>query len=84
MKTSFYKISNMSCASCSRAVEKTAQKQAGVQEASVNLATEKMSLTFDPQVFSEEDMVLAIEKAGFGVAPVQSIKTVVLPVGGMT
>ena len=41
-------ITGMTCASCVRRVEKSLAKVAGVQEASVNLATEKAKVVYDP------------------------------------
>lgn len=38
------KIEGMTCASCASAVERSTKKLKGVSEASVNLATEKLSI----------------------------------------
>ena len=53
MENKSYDIEGMSCASCSQAVEKAAAKVAGVKEATVNLATEKLTVTVDESLFSE-------------------------------
>ena len=69
-------IEGMTCASCVRRVEKALVKVPGVTEASVNLATEKASVAFDPALVSLADLNLAVEKAGYHVgampAPVES------------
>ncbi|MGL5675764.1 MAG: heavy metal translocating P-type ATPase [Cellulosilyticaceae bacterium] len=62
-----YKITGMTCAACSRAVERTVKKLDSVTEASVNIATEKLVIQFDEQRLTEEALIQAIEKAGYGV-----------------
>ena len=60
-------VTGMTCASCVRRVEKALGKVEGVEEASVNLATEKAKVSFAPEVASPEAMKSSIEKAGYGV-----------------
>src|SRR5438132_188457 len=55
----------MTCASCVRRVEKALGKVEGVQEASVNLATERATVVFDPVVASVDVMRAAVAKAGY-------------------
>jgi len=61
------KIEGMTCASCARAVERTVGKIEGVTEASVNLATEILSLSYDPSIVRVSDIKKAVEKAGYKV-----------------
>ena len=63
-----YDITGMSCASCSAAVERVTRKMEGVQESNVNLATNKMTITYDESKVSPEDIIGRVEKAGFGAA----------------
>jgi Cu+-exporting ATPase len=60
-------VTGMTCASCVRRVEKALGKVEGVEGASVNLATEKARVSFDPEVADPRTMAAAIEKAGYGV-----------------
>src|SRR5688500_204242 len=60
-------IEGMTCASCVRRVEKALTKVEGVSEASVNLATEKAKVVYDPQATTLEAMKKAVERAGYGV-----------------
>lgn len=65
-KTNQLAISGMSCASCVGRVEKALKGVSGVEEASVNLATEKATLTLkDPTVLA--DAIAAVEHIGYGV-----------------
>ena len=42
-----YAIEGMTCASCAQTVEKAVSKVTGIEEASVNLATEKLHVRYD-------------------------------------
>lgn len=44
---------------------KAVKKQSGVQQANVNLATEKLSVTFDEKELSIEDIKKAVDDAGY-------------------
>src|SRR5512133_359133 len=61
-------VTGMTCASCSARVERTLSKMPGVQSASVNLATEKATVSFDPTVVSLADFRRAVEDVGYGIA----------------
>ena len=58
-------IEGMTCAACSRAVDKAINKLEGVKEGSVNLATEKARVIYDPQTTRLSDIRDAIVKAGY-------------------
>src|SRR5699024_6921132 len=75
-------VEDMHCASCVSAVEKSLNNREGVQEASVNLATESASVAFDGQQISEADLKEAIEAAGYSVVD-EEIQTRMLKVEGM-
>ncbi|MBA2332792.1 MAG: cation-translocating P-type ATPase, partial [Actinobacteria bacterium] len=57
-------IEGMTCASCAIRIEKRLNKLEGV-EASVNYATENAAVSFDPARVAPEDLVAAIEAAGY-------------------
>lgn len=78
------KITGMTCASCSARVEKVSSRLPGVAEASVNLATEKLSITFDDSQLSLEKIQSAIQKAGYQAEPEVTVKEVTVPIAGMT
>lgn len=63
--TKTLKIEGMTCASCVKAVERAVTKLNGVSEASVNLATEKLSISFEPSAVRISDIKKAVEKAGY-------------------
>jgi Cu+-exporting ATPase len=60
-------ITGMTCASCAARIEKKLNRLDGV-EATVNYATEKAAVTFDPGVIDADALVAAVEAAGYGAA----------------
>ncbi|HOF94178.1 MAG TPA: heavy metal translocating P-type ATPase [Clostridia bacterium] len=58
-------IEGMTCAACSQRVEKVLSKLEGVKQVSVNLATEKAAVEYDPEVVKLSAIKLSIEKAGY-------------------
>src|SRR5660397_210036 len=60
-------IENMTCASCAARVEKGLTALRGVQEAAVNFATEKASLTYDGITIGLAEIIAAVESLGYGV-----------------
>lgn len=69
LKTETFDIEGMTCATCALTVEKAVGKLAGVEEASVNLATEKLTVTYDGQNLYPSQIVEAVTKAGYQALP---------------
>jgi P-type Cu+ transporter len=57
-------IEGMTCSSCAGRVEKSLNELEGV-EATVNFATERATVEFDPGQVDPEDLVGAVEKVGY-------------------
>ncbi len=64
-------VSGMTCGSCAARVERTLARQPGVDEAAVNLATERARIVYDPDEIALDDLVRAVSKAGYGLAPIE-------------
>lgn len=60
-------ITGMTCAACATRIEKNISKVPGVKKASVNLATEKAAVTYDPSEAKIEDVIEKVKKTGYGV-----------------
>lgn len=60
-----FAVQGMTCASCVQTVEKAVSKLAGVQAAPVNLATEKMTVTFDHDQVTPQKIIAAVKEAGY-------------------
>ncbi|MHC1684661.1 MAG: heavy metal translocating P-type ATPase [Clostridiaceae bacterium] len=65
MTTKTLKIEGMTCAACAKAVERVSKKLPGVEEASVNYATEKLNINFDESKVTLTEIQAAIGKAGY-------------------
>ncbi|MGI8624444.1 MAG: cation transporter, partial [Solirubrobacteraceae bacterium] len=57
-------VQGMTCASCANRIERKLNKLDGVH-ATVNYATEKAAVEFDPAQVAPEDLVGAVEAAGY-------------------
>ena len=67
-----FPVTGMTCASCVNRVEKALKKADGVLDASVNLATERATVTYAPGVANFAALQAAVEAVGYGViAPTQ-------------
>ena len=64
-----FEVTGMTCGSCSARVEKILNRQQGVANAAVNLATERATVAYDAAAVQPEDLVKAVAKAGYGLAP---------------
>ncbi|MGH2427901.1 MAG: heavy metal translocating P-type ATPase [Candidatus Limnocylindria bacterium] len=62
-------VVGMTCASCVNRIERFLRRADGVSDASVNLATERASVRFDPALIDRTGIVAAIEAAGYEVRP---------------
>lgn len=78
------KIGGMTCAACARAVERASSKVEGIIEANLNLAAEKLYVKYDENKTSLEDIIKAIEKAGYTAEEEKQTKEVTIGIGGMT
>jgi Cu+-exporting ATPase len=61
-------ITGMTCANCVGTVERNLKKLDGVQVAAVNLSSERASVEFDPAKLGLTDLIVRVERAGYGVA----------------
>ncbi len=73
-------VQGMMCAACVSHVQHALEGVDGVNEAVVNLATEKATVQYNPQLVSPEKLIAAVQEAGYEV----EVKKQTLLVGGMT
>src|SRR6266849_2640592 len=76
-------LEGMTYASCAMRIEKGLKKIAGVKDASVNLATEQATVTYDPTQTNLEQMVQKVEAVGYKAAPQVASSQEVIQ-GGLT
>ncbi len=60
-------LEGMTCASCATRIERKLNKLEGV-EAAVNYATEEATVDYDPRRIGVDDLIGAVEAAGYGAA----------------
>jgi len=73
-------VTGMTCATCAITIEKGLADTPGVEQASVNFASEKASIEYDPDKVDLAKLKDTISGLGYGTATKKSI----FPVGGMT
>ncbi len=61
-------ITGMTCANCVSTVERNLKKVNGVQNARVNLSSERAAIEYDPNLAEVSDMISRIQRAGYDVA----------------
>ena len=66
-----FAIEGMTCASCSMRIEKGLKKVPGVADAQVNLATERGTVTYDPQQTEIAQLVQKVEAVGYKATPIK-------------
>ena len=78
-----YQVTGMTCSSCASAVKRSLGKLEGVENADVNMATERVNVFLDSDV-SFDVLKDAVEKAGYGLEEIKKAKEVTLMIEGMT
>ncbi len=63
-----FEIAGMNCAACSAAVEKALNKSEGVYQANVNIATEKGSVEYNPEILGRNDFRKIVKNSGYELA----------------
>ncbi|MFQ5466039.1 MAG: copper ion binding protein, partial [Thermodesulfobacteriota bacterium] len=80
LKTVDLPVTGMSCASCAAKIEKGLSGLGGIRRASVNFATERVSITYDPAAVELDGFVETIRDLGYGAG----VERITLPVTGMS
>ena len=61
-------VTGMTCANCATTIERNVRKLPGVNLANVNLASEKLTVAFDPTQLDEHGIIARVERIGYGIA----------------
>ncbi len=76
IKTLTLPVEGMTCASCVARVEKVLKKVDGVGDVNVNLATEKVTLSYDPSLADLSKFTEVVEDAGYKLLPPEDKKEI--------
>ena len=77
-----YKIGGMTCSACANRVERGIKKMEGMKDASVNFTTETLTVSFDENKVTSNEIEKKVEVLGYSVT--KNIKTHTYRVEGMT
>ncbi|WP_058486223.1 heavy metal translocating P-type ATPase [Defluviitalea phaphyphila] len=84
MEKRIFKIEGMTCAACSRAVERSVKKLDGVIKAEVNLASEKLNIEYEGDKVNVDKIIQVVEKVGYKAKEYKKLEEIKLPIEGMT
>jgi copper chaperone CopZ len=62
-------VADMSCEGCVRAIRQSLSRLAGVEQVTIDLATKRVRVKFDPAQVGADAIALRIEQAGFNPQP---------------
>ena len=82
--TKTLQVNGMTCTACANAVERNLNKLDGVENANVNFATEKLTISFDEDIVTKEDIFKRVEKLGYSLQEEDSLREITIPISGMT
>ena len=75
MEVKTFKVYGMTCSACASRIERVTRKLEGVKDASVNFATEKLTVTVEKNKISYEKLKTTIDKAGYKLVEETNLKT---------
>jgi Cu+-exporting ATPase len=84
MTSEMLNIRGMTCAACAQRIEKTVRKLSGINQATVNLASEKLFVEYDNESLDLSAIKAAVTKIGYEVVEKSENARVTIPIGGMT
>lgn len=85
LKTQRMQVGGMDCPSCAMKIENSLQQLKGVAEVSVSVATERLTVSYDPQQVSEAEIQTRVTALGYSIKsePVAAHQTLEMMVSGM-
>jgi len=79
MNTVRLPVTGMSCVNCARHIERKVGALAGVHACAVDLAGDQLTVSFDPALCSEPELIAQVRRIGYGIA----MGTAELPILGL-
>ncbi|MDR1136970.1 MAG: heavy metal translocating P-type ATPase [Synergistaceae bacterium] len=77
-------IGGMTCAACAKRIEKVTGRLNGVVNATVNFASEKLTIEYDEGVVQIPSIKEAITRIGYDIVEERKNSGVIIPIAGMT
>ncbi len=79
-----YKVTGMTCSACAAHVQKAVLNIKGVEKSDVNIATDKLTVSYDENETAFSDIKKVVEDAGYGLDEKAGLKRLELGVEGMS
>lgn len=73
------RVGGMDCGGCAKTIAANLQQLAGVTEAAVNFASERLNVTYNPQQVSEADIIKRVTDLGYTAEPVKTERAATNP-----
>ena len=70
-----FKISGMTCASCVNTIESALKKKQGITKVSINLATEKAQIEYNPTLINSKEIIDVIKGVGYDGYRISSLQS---------
>ena len=70
-------ITGMTCAACANRIERQLNKKPGVEKASVNFATARATVNYNPEKTGVADLIQTVKDVGYDTAGTQTVEFVV-------
>jgi Cu+-exporting ATPase len=70
-------ITGMTCAACANRIEKQLNKQVGVEKASVNFATGRATVNYNPEKTGVANLIQTVKDVGYDTAGTQKVEFIV-------
>jgi P-type Cu+ transporter len=71
-KKESYLIEGMTCSGCERTVQKVVTNLKGVSDAQADLESASVSLEYDPQIVSIDEIKAAVNKVGYKITDMKA------------
>jgi copper chaperone CopZ len=68
LKISIMPVTGLTCSNCAKTIETNVLKQKGITSANVDFASEKLTISFDPVLISEKEVISCVRRIGYDVA----------------
>jgi Cu+-exporting ATPase len=68
-------VIGMTCANCAATIERNVRKLPGIATANVNLANERLTVTYDPALVGQADIIARVRKAGYDIPEITESET---------
>lgn len=68
MKTEKYDVTGMTCAACQANITRNVGKLDGVSEVNVSLLANQMTVSYEEETLSDQDIIQAVTKIGYGAS----------------